>query len=202
MLGLDHLVPFLNLLEKGVLLLLLGLSVWSIGIVLDRRRTYRKATCGQSSGEIEKWLKLDRMEEVRMWVKDNDTVVARSLLTLMEGTESSVDQKEAAFRAFVQNQRLHLEKGLPVLATLGANAPFIGLFGTVLGIIEAFSALSIEQAGTNAIMASIAEALLATATGLFVAIPAVIAFNIFSARLRTLLQECEAVKNLYLSRPR
>ena len=70
------------------------------------------------------------------------------------------------------------------MATLGSNAPFIGLFGTVLGIIEAFFALSADQMGSERVMSAISEALIATAAGLFVAIPALIAFNSFSNRLR------------------
>ena len=74
------------------------------------------------------------------------------------------------------------------------------LFGTVLGIIEAFSALSTEQTGSGAVMASIAKALIATAAGLFVAIPAVVAYNVFAARLKAVIARCDALKNLYLSR--
>ena len=69
------------------------------------------------------------------------------------------------------------------MATLGSNAPFIGLFGTVLGIIQAFAVLASTNAGTHAVMSGISEALVATAIGLFVAIPAVIAYNIFSKKL-------------------
>ena len=79
--------------------------------------------------------------------------------------------------------RVDIEKNLGLLGTLGNNAPFIGLFGTVLGIIKAFADLSRNQAGgASAVMAGISEALVATAVGLMVAIPAVIAFNYFQAQ--------------------
>jgi biopolymer transport protein ExbB len=94
-----------------------------------------------------------------------------------------------------------MERGLTVLATLGSNAPFIGLFGTVLGIISAFAALGgTTQGGANSVMSGISEALVATAIGLLVAIPAVVAYNVFSRRIRVLLQECESLKDYYLSR--
>jgi biopolymer transport protein ExbB len=82
---------------------------------------------------------------------------------------------------------------------LGSNAPFIGLFGTVLGIIQAFGVLGQKQANGNSVMTGISEALIATAVGLFVAIPAVVAYNVFSRKLKLLLTDCESVKDYFLS---
>jgi biopolymer transport protein ExbB/TolQ len=86
-----------------------------------------------------------------------------------------------------------------VLATLGANAPFIGLFGTVLGIIRSFAALADNQGNATNVMSGISQALYATAAGLFVAIPAVIAYNTFASRLRSQLMSADALKDLYLA---
>lgn len=89
--------------------------------------------------------------------------------------------------------RILLEKRLGVLATFGNNAPFIGLFGTVLGIINAFHTLSRgSEFGVNAVMGGISEALVATATGLFVAIPSVIAYNYFVRKIKMILLNMEA----------
>lgn len=90
--------------------------------------------------------------------------------------------------------RILLEKRLGILATFGNNAPFIGLFGTVLGIINAFHSLSKEgsEFGVNVVMGGISEALIATATGLFVAIPSVIAYNYFVRKIKMILLEMEA----------
>jgi biopolymer transport protein ExbB len=89
--------------------------------------------------------------------------------------------------------RILLEKMLGILATFGNNAPFIGLFGTVLGIINAFHTLSKgDEFGINAVMGGISEALVATAAGLFVAIPSVIAYNYFIRKIKMLLLETEA----------
>jgi biopolymer transport protein ExbB len=89
---------------------------------------------------------------------------------------------------------LELEANLPILATIGSTAPFIGLFGTVLGIIRAFKDLALANAGGAAVVSQgIAEALVATAAGLFVAISAVVIFNSFQARLERMAREAELV---------
>jgi biopolymer transport protein ExbB len=107
-------------------------------------------------------------------------------------------------------QRLRLERRLAFLGTVGNNAPFIGLFGTVIGVIQAFEALGKEDkvsaAATAAagmapqqVMAAIAEALVATAIGLFVAIPAVAAYNIFMRKSKAILANTEALSRVLLS---
>jgi biopolymer transport protein ExbB len=106
-------------------------------------------------------------------------------------------------------QRVRLERGLAVLGTVGNNAPFLGLLGTVIGVIEAFEILGRPQAATTAaaasglapqaIMSSIAEALIATAVGLFVAIPAVAAYNYFQRRIQGIGANTEALSNVLLA---
>jgi biopolymer transport protein ExbB len=111
------------------------------------------------------------------------------------------DATDRAVRSYITEQRPLMDRGLTVLATLGSNAPFIGLFGTVLGIIKAFGGLAESSAeGTQAVMASISFALVATAVGLFVAIPAVVAYNAFARNLKTVINQCEWLRDLYLSR--
>jgi biopolymer transport protein ExbB len=97
-------------------------------------------------------------------------------------------------------ERLMLEKHLGILGTLGNNAPFIGLFGTVLGIIKAFADLAKNQGGGAAVvMSGIAEALVATAVGLLVALPAVVAFNIFQGRIRRTMGRVDALAHMILT---
>src|SRR5262245_6633927 len=98
-------------------------------------------------------------------------------------------------------EKLALEKNLGVLGTLGNNAPFIGLFGTVLGIIKAFADLAKTQGGGGAgvVMAGISEALVATAVGLLVAIPAVVAFNVFQSKVRRTIVRIDAMAHMILS---
>ena len=107
-------------------------------------------------------------------------------------------------------QRQKLERRLAYLGTLGNNAPFVGLFGTVIGVVQAFEALGRQDAALQAteavsgmapqeVMAAIAEALVATAVGLFVAIPAVAAYNIFQRRLRSILSNTDALGSVLLA---
>lgn len=92
--------------------------------------------------------------------------------------------------------KLLLEKRLGILATFGNNAPFIGLFGTVLGVIKAFHSLGTStEFGVRVVMTGISEALVATAMGLFVAIPSVIAYNYFVRKIKTLLLIYESQKS-------
>ncbi|SDA55832.1 biopolymer transport protein TolQ [Pseudomonas sp. NFACC15-1] len=100
---------------------------------------------------------------------------------VLEGVERSL-------QVAISEQEVHLEKGLQFLATVGSVSPYIGLFGTVWGIMNAFLGLSqVQQASLSTVAPGIAEALIATAIGLFAAIPAVIAYNRFAARGQTLL---------------
>ncbi|MBN2895506.1 MAG: MotA/TolQ/ExbB proton channel family protein [Campylobacterales bacterium] len=112
-----------------------------------------------------------------------------------------MSERALAFRALEREAhqmheaalRLLLEKRLGILATFGNNAPFIGLFGTVLGVIDAFHTLGAGAGfGVEAVMGGISEALVATAAGLFVAIPSVIAYNYFVRRMRMLMLMREA----------
>lgn len=96
----------------------------------------------------------------------------------------------------ITEQELELEKGLQFLATVGSVSPYIGLFGTVWGIMNSFLGLSqVQQATLSTVAPGIAEALIATAIGLFAAIPAVVAYNRFAARSQTLLTRYYAFGN-------
>ena len=96
----------------------------------------------------------------------------------------------------ISEQEVRLEKGLQFLATVGSVSPYIGLFGTVWGIMNSFIGLSqVQQATLSTVAPGIAEALIATAIGLFAAIPAVIAYNRFSARGQTLLTRYYSLGN-------
>jgi biopolymer transport protein ExbB len=96
-------------------------------------------------------------------------------------------------------ERQGLERNLSFLATVGSNAPFVGLLGTVLGIMKAFNDLGSSAGDAQAIMVGIAEALVATAVGLLVALPAVVAYNSYQKQVRNILQNLESVKELCLA---
>lgn len=113
------------------------------------------------------------------------------------GSAEAVQQGvERALYVAISEQEIQLEKGLQFLATVGSVSPYIGLFGTVWGIMNSFLGLSqVQQATLSTVAPGIAEALIATAIGLFAAIPAVIAYNRFSARSQTLLTRYYAFAN-------
>ena len=95
-----------------------------------------------------------------------------------------------------------LERRLLILGTLGNNAPFVGLFGTVLGVIKAFHDLSQSGSGPEVVMQGLSEALVATAVGLFVAIPCVVSYNALSAKVRDLLARTESLGRILIAQVR
>lgn len=117
----------------------------------------------------------------------------------LEEVESNTSAASEMMDATAIEQRTKLEKNLNVLGTLGTIAPFIGLFGTVVGIIRAFHSLAVSgSAGPSVISAGIAEALITTAAGLVVAVPAVIFYNYFLRRVNTIMNEIESVSKKVL----
>ena len=191
--------------SRSVLVLLLALSVWSVATMLRSSRLMKKAGGGsEGPGNEDKkvsgWIESGDKDAFRAWSEQNETMkagAARAILATGSDDPHSIDR---ATRSYLNLERTRLEQGLTILATLGSNAPFIGLFGTVLGIIQAFGALSAHQTNASDIMVGIAEALIATAIGLFVAIPAVVAYNVFTRKLKNLVVQSEAMKDLYISR--
>ena len=130
--------------------------------------------------------------------------MVRSLLEEKESSEGQDRhlQRERSERLLASQwmrERATLEQGLSVLGTLGSTTPFVGLLGTILGIIVSFGALSQGQIDSQKIMYSLAEALLLTAVGLGVAIPAVVAYNYYSRRVVEFLREAEALKEALLA---
>jgi biopolymer transport protein ExbB len=186
-------------LERGVLLTLLGLSVWSVAIMIDRFRYFSRLKGAADLDAARKAIEARDRDAIRGWAEKTQHPTAGMLQAAMavQGSEAT----DRAVRSYLTEQRPQMDRGLTVLATLGSNAPFIGLFGTVLGVIKAFGGLAESSAeGTQAVMASISFALVATAVGLFVAIPAVVAYNTFARQMKSVLSQCEWLKDLYLSR--
>jgi len=125
-----------------------------------------------------------------------EAAVARACLEHADEGPASVEEHKASA---MESERLRHEKRLAFLGTLGNNAPFIGLFGTVLGIIRAFHDLAGNTlAGTQAVMSGIAEALVATGVGLLVALPAVATYNTFIRRVETAVAASEATAHTIL----
>jgi len=173
-----------------VLWLLIALSVISLGVMLERLWFFR----------IHRVARGALAAEMRRLLEQAAPAGGGHPLGARPASVASADLAAAIDGAKVR-ERMRLERHLAFLATLGSNGPFIGLFGTVLGIIKAFHDLAASQAGGGAstIMAGISEALVATAVGLMVAIPAVIAFNYFNRRIRVRMAEVDWVAHLAAS---
>ena len=118
---------------------------------------------------------------------------ARALTEALESLSRGPEAAREHLAAALSDERRRLERRLLLLGTLGNNAPFIGLFGTVLGVIKAFHDLATSGAGPEVVMAGLSEALVATAVGLLVALPCVFAYNALQKRMRDLVGETEAL---------
>lgn len=125
---------------------------------------------------------------------------ARVLLAGAHRIEMGIASVEEGLQAATTRERMRMERLLAILGTTGSNAPFLGLFGTVLGIIKAFHDLAENQAeAASAVMAGISEALVATAIGLMVAIPAVVLYNIFQRYNKRVLANIDALAHVLLA---
>jgi biopolymer transport protein ExbB/TolQ len=187
---------------RGVLVVLLLLSVWSVSIMFERKKTFKDKTGTAKSADAKKFILEKNWPALKAWADANPSYVAGMIHAALtaENSQNKTESVDRAVQSYLSSQRIELEKGLNVLATLGSNAPFIGLFGTVLGIIQSFGILSSQQGSAmNAVMLGLAEALIATAVGLFVAIPAVVSYNFFSQKLRNLTIEAQSLRDLYIS---
>jgi biopolymer transport protein ExbB len=192
-----------HLADQVVLWLLLVLSVVSIGMILERYFALKKVS--KASEKIRSRVKLalqsNSPQDVEDIAKDPDTIEGRAAsYAVKHMRESGSRGLEEVFNTFTLTERPELERYLGFLATVGSNAPYIGLFGTVLGIMKAFNDLATSpEAGQQTVMAGISMALVATAAGLFVAIPAVAAYNYYSKQVRGILQSLDSVKELALA---
>jgi biopolymer transport protein ExbB/TolQ len=128
---------------------------------------------------------------------------AKILKTALRHAGESAEGVEDLLVAASLEERARLEKRLLVLGTLGNNAPFVGLFGTVLGVIKAFHDLGANSgAGPEVVMQGLSEALIATAVGLFVAIPCVVAYNYLNKKVKDLLSGTEALGRFVMAHVR
>jgi biopolymer transport protein ExbB/TolQ/biopolymer transport protein ExbD len=171
-----------------VLYLLLALSVISIAAMAERFFFFRKHADDVDALErdVDALLRDGDLVEVEWRLAKSPSIEAKSVVYALRWAHGGAQAFADALEAEVARQRKELERGLTFIGTLGNNAPFIGLFGTVVGVIEAFHHLGSaaqNQSAMGSMMAGIAEALIATGVGLFVAIPAVVAYNVAQKRI-------------------
>ncbi len=184
---------------RFVVVLLFVMSVWSFAVMIDRWVTYSAAR-KQSRYFVQavaKVLQAGNLDEaIKVAERNRKSHIAKVVSTGLQEFQSSQKGGMPESEIIAASQRgldravalvhAELKRGLGTLATVGSTAPFVGLFGTVVGIINAFSQIGTsEMAGLSAVAGGISEALVATAIGLAVAIPAVWAFNYFTGRIES-----------------
>jgi biopolymer transport protein ExbB/biopolymer transport protein TolQ len=190
---------------KGVVIILGIMSAYSISVMIERWITYRQARKQSRifTPAVAECLKEGRIDEaIALGEQNNKSHLAKVLVTGLHELQAHQRSKEipgetieAAKRALDRATAIGIEdlkRGLGGLATIGSTAPFVGLFGTTIGIINAFQGMKTEEtAGIAAVAGGIAEALVTTAFGLFVAVPAVMAFNYFTNKIETFTVEMD-----------
>jgi biopolymer transport protein ExbB len=195
--------------SEWVMWLLIALSVASIAVIVERVLVLRalRVDLHTLRSSLVRGLREGGFSRARAALSNYRHPAAIIALRGVEGQQGATTAegaKEAMAAEGIAQKRI-LERRFSFLATLGANAPFIGLFGTVVGILQAFDALGKSAAGAanlmapQAVMSSISEALVATAIGLAVAIPAVFAYNLFERTVKAALDDAEILSLEILS---
>jgi len=198
----------LDLHASWVMWLLLALSVASLVLIVERALFFHslRDDIRRLAEELDSLLRGGRYREALERMAASPAPEAAAVLAGLKHADLGPASAEKAMDGAIALQRMRLDRGLAFLGTLGNNAPFVGLLGTVIGVIEAFDVLGHADAmagagaqSTGSIMSGIAEALVATAVGLFVAIPAVAAFNYFQRRIQSITANTQALSNVLLA---
>ena len=189
---------------QAVLYILLALSVVSIGIILERFVYFarRKIDAAKVGRKVVDYLREGDVEGARTYLKTLPGVEAEVINDALGWYADGPDAVAEVIAGGPKERRKGYESGLLFLGTLGNNAPFVGLFGTVLGIVTAFRELANAAGSTNGmnnVMSGIAEALVATAVGILVALPAVIAYNAFQKKCQDLEENTLSIGNLVMA---
>ena len=194
--------------SEWILFTLIGLSVVSFFVIIQRYfelRRMSKVSARFWAEHAEGWF---HNADMKSWQQDFDSLKTGypclevdTLDVIQKSREMKDSDPSRVVEAYLEQRKIKLEKNVSILGTIGSNAPFVGLLGTVLGIIRAFHDMSINgmSQGVESIGGGIAEALVATAVGLLVAIPAVVFFNFLNKRIGILLRRAESIGCLALS---
>jgi len=191
---------------KSVILMLIGCSIYSWAIIIEKFRLFKKINLESDEFEEKFWksksaenfynnLPVNLENPMALLFKD-------SMQTLLKAKNKSnlSERVSSVLEVNIEKQIVKLEKGFTFLATVGSTAPFIGLFGTVWGIMNSFQSIAISRNTSLAIVApGIAEALFATALGLLAAIPAVVAYNKYNSDSKKYSQKLENFSKRFLS---
>ena len=195
-----------DLIVKSVILLLIAASVYSWAIIFDKYKLFKKIN--KSSDEFEE--KFWKSKSAETFFNNLPANIDDPMAKVFRGTMQAViktrsrsnlsERLNSTLQANIEKQMNMIEKNYTFLATVGSTAPFIGLFGTVWGLMNSFQSIAISRNTSLAIVApGIAEALFATALGLLAAIPAVVAYNKFSSDSKKYSQKLENFSKRFIS---
>jgi len=186
--------------EEWVLWILIVLSVISIAVMFERLIFFLGNSLG-GVDELAQRLAAGDVEFARKAIEGKRGISAAVVRDALNATQKGPEAVDEVIASTMARERLRYDSWLSILGTLGNNAPFIGLFGTVLGIIRAFHDLANTPAnakgGASVVMSGISGALVATAVGLAVAIPAVVGFNFFQRWLKRLVAQATSLSHAW-----
>lgn len=199
----DRIFAIAHYADQGVLYLLIALTFVSLALIVERYLKLNKLA-KQSAEQRQKLedamsaVKISNLEDVNL---DPHSLEGRVMSYAFEHLkQNGLKGLEETFDTFIKFQQPKLEKSLAFLATVGSNAPYIGLFGTVLGIMKSFHDLAnATNAGQQTVMSGISAALIATAAGLLVAIPNIVAFNYFQKQVKAIVGSVESCKDIVIA---
>ena len=212
--SLTELLGHVGIFGGAVMVCLALLSVFSVGMIIDKHRRFVSASrqSEKFKPEFKKFLHggdvQDLIEAAQPYQSSYVAQVVLAGITEYDGVResgrdpgASLELVTSALRDSMSETLIQLRQGLGFLATIGSTAPFIGLFGTVVGIINAFRSIAATgSGGMSVVSGGIAEALVSTALGIFVAIPAVVAFNHFTGKIETFHVQMNRVSSQLVNR--
>ena len=195
-----------DIIVKTVIIMLIACSVYSWAIIIDKFKLFKKINISSEEFE-EKFWKSKSAETLYNSLPTNiedpmTSLFKESMQGLLKSKSKTnlVERMGGMLEVGIEKQMSKIDKGFTFLATVGSTAPFIGLFGTVWGIMNSFQSIAISRNTSLAIVApGIAEALFATALGLLAAIPAVVAYNKFNTDLQKYSQKLENFSKKFLT---
>ena len=195
-----------DIIVKSVIIILIACSVYSWAIIIEKYRLFKKINLSSEDFEEKFWRSKSAETFYNSLPSTTDDPMTELFKDSMEGLLKSksktnlIEKMEGMLEVGIEKQISKIDKGFTFLATVGSTAPFIGLFGTVWGIMNSFQSIAISRNTSLAIVApGIAEALFATALGLLAAIPAVVAYNRFNNESRKYSQKLENFSKRFLS---
>ncbi|KRO73928.1 MAG: protein TolQ [Pelagibacteraceae bacterium BACL5 MAG-120813-bin20] len=195
-----------DIIVKSVIIILIVCSVYSWAIIIEKYRLFKKINLSSEDFEEKFWRSKSAETFYNTLPANSDDPMTELFKDSMEGLLKSksktnlIEKMAGMLEVGIEKQISKIDKGFTFLATVGSTAPFIGLFGTVWGIMNSFQSIAISRNTSLAIVApGIAEALFATALGLLAAIPAVVAYNRFNSEARKYSQKLENFSKRFLS---